>query len=439
MDKHRLNLRGHLFILALALLVPWLTGCLSRVVKHEGSSDSDWELYDEEEGDGEFIDDEVSVGTILYPASGQEDTVLAVGAERAGLWLPVIKDKRVGVLVNHSSLIGNTHLLDTLLSLGVDVRKVFAPEHGFRGDADAGAWIDDQHDSKTGLPIVSLYGNSKKPSAEQMEDLDIVVFDIQDVGVRFFTYISSMHFMMEACAEHGVPMIVFDRPNPNGDYVDGPILRQELRSFVGMHPIPIVHGLTVGELALMINGNGWLRDGIFCELFIVPVAAYAHSMRYEISVKPSPNLPNSLSIRLYPSLCLFEGTEVSVGRGTEFPFQVIGFPDRDFGSFNFVPKAIPGMDSKPLHMGKRCYGIDLRKAEDLDHRFTLKYLIRFWELSGRSEDFISRRRFFNQLAGTDSLAIQIMEGKSEDEIRASWKAELDEYKAMRTKYLIYPN
>lgn len=438
MDRHRSGIRGCLLILAMALLVPSQAACRNRALEQNGSSDSDWVLYKGQTID-EPNDDVVLAGSILSPVSGHADTVFKVGAERVELWLPVLKDKRVGVLVNHSSMVGNIHLLDTLLALGVDVRKVFAPEHGFRGDADAGARIDDQFDTRTGLPVVSLYGNTKKPSAEQMADLDVVVFDIQDVGVRFFTYISSMHYMMEACAEHGVSMVIFDRPNPNGDYIDGPILRNEFRSFVGMHPIPIVHGLTVGELALMINGQGWLRAGIKCDLIIVPAAAYTHSMRYELPVKPSPNLPNGLSIRLYPSLCLFEGTEVSVGRGTEHPFQVIGFPDRTYGSFSFVPKSIPGMDTKPLHIGKRCYGIDLRTTEDLDHRFTLQYLIRFWELSGRSENFISRRRFFNQLAGTDRLATQIMEGRSEDEIRASWKAELDEYKAMRIKYLIYPD
>jgi uncharacterized protein YbbC (DUF1343 family) len=313
----------------------------------------------------------------------------------------------------------------------------FVPEHGFRGTADAGELIKDGVDVPSGLPIVSLYGASKKPSQSHLKGLDVVVFDIQDVGVRFYTYISTMHYMMEACAENGLSMMVFDRPNPNGDYVDGPVLKEGFTSFVGMHPIPVVHGLTVGELALMINGEGWLHNGEKCALTVVEMENYRHDMVYSLPAKPSPNLPNDLSIRLYPSLCFFEGTEVSVGRGTKFPFQVIGYPDPAFGDFQFTPESTPGA-TQPLQMGQLCYGLDLRKEDAAAHRFTLRYLLEFYERSGRSDDFISRRRFFNLLAGSDRLAQQVEAGWSESEIRADWQEDLEDYRRMRECYLLYP-
>ncbi|GAO30153.1 YzbB protein [Geofilum rubicundum JCM 15548] len=361
---------------------------------------------------------------------------LELGAEQSASWFPMLEGKKVGLLVNHTSVVKGVHLLDTMLALGVDVQRIFVPEHGFRGTADAGELIKDGVDVPSGLPIVSLYGASKKPDQDQMKGLEVVVFDIQDVGVRFYTYISSMHYMMEACAENDVPMVVFDRPNPNGDYVDGPVLKAGFTSFVGMHPIPVVHGLTVGELALMINGERWLKNGTTCELIVLEMNNYRHDLAYSLPVNPSPNLPNDLSIRLYPSLCFFEGTEVSVGRGTEFPFQVIGYPDPAYGDFSFTPAPGPGA-RHPLQSGQRCYGLDLRN-EEAAHRFTLRYFLEFYERSGRSDDFISRRRFFNLLAGTDRLAQQIEAGWSEAAIRADWQEDLKNYRRMRECYLLYP-
>lgn len=362
---------------------------------------------------------------------------LRLGADRTELWKPLLEGKRIGLLVNHSSMVGPNHLLDTMLTLGLDVQRIFVPEHGFRGDADAGAHIADGRDQRSGLPIVSLYGASKKPSPQQLEGLDVLVFDLQDVGVRFYTYASSMHYLMEACAEEDLPVVVFDRPNPNGDYIDGPVLDLAFRSFVGMHPLPVVHGLTLGELAEMINGEGWLKDGVVCDLTVVEMANYRHDSPYQLPLPPSPNLPNALSIRLYPSLCLFEGTEVSIGRGTPFPFQVAGYPDPSFGSFTFTPQSSAGA-SEPLQEGQLCYGIDLRGEEGLDHRFTLKYFLAFYEKSGRKADFISRRRFFNLLAGSDRLLQQIESGMGEAEIRASWEDELAAYSRLRARYLLYP-
>lgn len=367
-----------------------------------------------------------------------ENVSLQTGAELTEEWLPILEGQRVGLLVNHTSQIDGLHLIDTMLALGVKIERIFAPEHGFRGDSDAGALIKDGVDAASGIPVISLYGASKKPSSAQLEGLDVIVFDIQDVGVRFYTYISSMHYMMEACAENGVKMLVFDRPNPNGDYVDGPVLKDGFTSFVGMHPIPVVHGLTVGELALMINGEGWLANGVKCDLEVVKMKGYTHDLLYSPPVKPSPNLPNLLSIRLYPSLCFFEGSDVSVGRGTELPFQVIGYPDPRFGEFSFIPVSTPGAASEPLQQDRLCYGLDLRETEGVVHRFSLKYLLLFYKLSGRDDNFISRPRFFNLLAGSERLAQQIVQGLSEEEIRASWRQELEEYCIMRCNYLLYP-
>jgi uncharacterized protein YbbC (DUF1343 family) len=362
---------------------------------------------------------------------------LSLGCERFEQYLPLLKGKNVGLLVNHTSLVGQRHLVDTLLAHGIEVKKIFAPEHGFRGQADAGELIDNNVDSKTGLPIISLYGKHKKPGRDDLNGLDVVVFDIQDVGVRFYTYISSMHYMMEACAENGVNMVVLDRPNPNGDYFDGPVLKSEFTSFVGIHPIPVVHGLTVGELATMINSEYWLNDSLQCDLSVIKMANYTHAMPYSLPVKPSPNLPNDLSIRLYPSLCFFEATEVSVGRGTYIPFQVIGYPDSIFGEFTFTPVSIDGMSKEPPQQDKLCYGIDLR-AEALTHRFTLKYLLEFYNKSDKNDELISRKRWFNLLAGNDDLLRKIEDGWSEAEIKASWQSELDAYSNLRSKYLLYP-
>ena len=361
---------------------------------------------------------------------------LTLGCERTDVYIPWLKDKRVGLLVNHTSLVKDRHLVDTLLRLGVDIKTIFAPEHGFRGVVDAGKKVVGGVDAKTGIPIVSLYGSQKKPSMQQLEGLDWVIFDVQDVGVRFYTYISSLHYLMEACAENNVGVIVLDRPNPNGDYVDGPVLDLKFRSFVGMHPIPIVHGLTVGELALMINGMGWLDNGVKCRLSVVEMLGYNHQLMYVPPVKPSPNLPNYRSIRLYPSLCLFEATQMSVGRGTEFPFQVVGYPDEKMGDFTFTPVAIEGMDLAPLHQNKVCYGVDLRDMDKVPS-FTLQYFFDFYHRWGNQTPFVNRISFFNLLAGTDELLKQIEQGWTEERIRQSWKPNIDRFLEMRSNYLLY--
>lgn len=366
-----------------------------------------------------------------------ETKPIITGAERIQEWLPMVQGKKVGILANHTALVGTKHLVDTLISSGIEVTKIYVPEHGFRGDADAGEHINDGFDPSTGIPIISLYGSNKKPTPQQMEHVDILIFDIQDVGARFYTYISSLHYLMEACAENNKPLIVLDRPNPNGEYFDGPVLKPEFKSFVGMHPIPLVHGLTVGELALMINGEGWLANAQKCELTVIEVANYNKNMPYSVLLPPSPNLPNDLSIRLYPSLCFFEATNVSIGRGTYFPFQVIGYPDSTWGEFSFTPVSIEGMAKQPLQEGKVCFGEDLRELDPWEQTFTLKYYMKYYEKSGKSKDFTSRRRWFNLLAGTNVLLNQIEAGLSEDEIRDSWKEEHEAYNKMRQPYLLY--
>ncbi len=369
--------------------------------------------------------------------SQPEDTIIT-GAEQTDKWLPLVEDKTVGVVVNQTSRIGDQHLIDVMLANDVSVRSIFAPEHGYRGNFDAGELIVDGRDAKTGIPVISLYGDNKKPTREHLSGIDVVVFDIQDVGVRFFTYISTMHYVMEACAENDVPFVVLDRPNPNGDYVDGPVLKPEFNSFVGMHPIPVVHGLTVGELALMINGEEWLKEGEECCLTVVEMDNYTHSKAYSLPIKPSPNLPNDLSVRLYPSLCFFEATIISVGRGTYYPFQVAGAPDTDFGDFIFIPESITGMAKNPKYEGKVCYGKDYRGLKVEEQFFSLKPFFDFYETSGRDPDFVSRRQWFNLLAGTDQLLKQIEKGLSEEEIRLSWEEELADYRQLRAKYLLYP-
>lgn len=363
---------------------------------------------------------------------------IRVGAEQAHLYLSQLQGKKVGIVGNQTSILPQSnqqHLVDFLLENKIQVVKVFVPEHGFRGTADAGEKVNNSIDTKTGLPIVSLYGANKKPSAEQLKDLDVLVFDLQDVGVRFFTYISTLHYVMEACAEQGKPLILLDRPNPNGNYVDGPMLKKGFESFVGMHPIPIVHGLSIGELAQMINGEKWLKGGAKVNLTVIPVANWNHAMAYELPIKPSPNLPNALSIRLYPSTCLFEGTVVSLGRGTYFPFQVYGYPDAKFGDFSFTPVAIDGMSKTPPHQDKLCYGRDLRN-ESLNQPFTLSYLLEAYQRSEMKEKFFNS--YFNTLVGTDELKKQILEGKTENEIRETWQQGLKDYTQLRKKYLLYP-
>jgi uncharacterized protein YbbC (DUF1343 family) len=363
---------------------------------------------------------------------------IITGAEQPEKYLPLIENKSVGLVVNNTSLVGNVHLVDFLKAQRIKVVKIFAPEHGFRGDASAGEEIKDGVDLKTGIPVFSLYGQTKKPTSEQLKDLEILIFDIQDVGCRFYTYISTLHYVIEACAENGLPLIILDRPNPNGDYVAGPVLKPGFESFVGMDPIPVVHGCTVAELAKMINGEKWTKTEKRCDLQVIPVQNYTHSTKYELPVSPSPNLPNYLSVRLYPSLCFFEASSVSVGRGTDFPFQVLGGLNKNLGEFQFTPVDIPGVAVKPLNEGKVCYGMDLRKLKEVP-KFTLKYFIDFYNNYENKAEFLTRENWFNTLAGNDELITQIKTGKSESEILEMLKPDLEKYKLLRKKYLIYPD
>lgn len=370
----------------------------------------------------------------------EEPKEIRTGAEQTEAYLPLLKDKKVALIVNQTSIIKEQHLVDSLVNLGVDIKKIFAPEHGFRGKADAGEIVKDGIDVKTGLPITSLYGKNKKPSKEMLAGIDIVVFDIQDVGARFYTYISTMSYAMEACAENHVEFLVLDRPNPNGHYVDGPVLEKEHSSFVGLHPIPIVHGMTVAEYAQMVNGEAWLKDGIKCNLSFIPCQNYDHNTFYNLPVKPSPNLPNMKAIYLYPSLCLFEGTVVSVGRGTDTPFQHYGHPDYRKGGHKFTPAPNEGA-KYPKHEGKECAGLSFKKEslEDIreEYGFKLINLLGFYETFDDKNAFFNKNNFFEKLAGTKSLRQQIIDGKTEAEIKASWEPALSEFKSLRKKYLLY--
>lgn len=360
------------------------------------------------------------------------------GAEQMDRLLPMLEGKRIALVVNQTSMVGDVHLLDTLLASGVEVRKVFAPEHGFRGDADAGETVKNGKDTRTGIPILSLYGKNKKPTATQLADVDLVVFDIQDVGARFYTYISTMHYVMEACSEQQKDFLVTDRPNPY-DYVDGPVRQKSQKSFVSMHPIPVLHGCTVGELARMINGEGWLANGKKCRLSVIPIEGWKHGQAYSLPVKPSPNLPNDQSITLYPSLCPFEGTAISVGRGTPYPFQVIGSPDIRLSSFSFKPESLEGFDKNPMYKGQYCYGNNLRHSA-APKGFSLKYVIAYYQAykeMGKADRFFTRPQWFDLLVGTPDVRKQIIGGADEETIRATWQEELEAYKVMREKYLLY--
>lgn len=372
-------------------------------------------------------------------ACGSAEQQIGAGAERMDLYLPQLLDKHIALVANHTSVVGASHLVDTLLSSGMDrdqLLKVFAPEHGFRGKLAAGARVEDGIDPKTGIPIVSLYSSNHKPEPQDLEGVDLVVFDLQDVGARFYTYISTLHYMMEACAENGVPLLVLDRPNPNGGYVDGPILEPDYTSFVGMHPIPVVYGLTIGELAGMINGEGWLNKGVLCELQVIHCAHYTHERSYSLPVPPSPNLPNDHAIRMYPSTCFFEGTVLSEGRGTPMPFEVYGHPDLD-GDFNFTPRSIPGVSGNPKFRDQLCVGADLRDIVPPEGwtRLYLTWLLEAYDkFPEKSEFFLP---YFETLAGTAQLRAQIEAGWDEDKIRSSWKPGLDNYLKIREKYLLY--
>jgi len=366
---------------------------------------------------------------------------ISTGAEQITRYLPLIEGKNIALVANQTSVVGEVHLVDTLLTLSMAdydfrIARVFAPEHGFRGNIDDGVAVADEVDSRTGIPIVSVYGRNKKPSAAQLQDIDLVIFDIQDVGARFYTFISTMHYVMEACAENGIPLIILDRPNPNGNYVDGSILEPAFSSFVGMHPIPVVHGLTMGELAGMINGEKWLRDEVQCDVTVIPCKNYTHADNYALPVKPSPNLPNDHTIRIYPSTCFFEGTVISEGRGTLHPFEVFGHPDLP-GDYSFVPRSIEGMEMHPKFKGDTCYGKDLRNyVPDAGwNQIELKWLLEAYAAFPDKQQFF--KPFFDLLAGTDALKKQIINGWSEQEIRRSWQSDLASYKQMREKYLLY--
>ncbi len=359
---------------------------------------------------------------------------VSVGAEQLNQLLPMLKGKRVGLVVNNTSLVRKTHLADTLVACKVQVKKIFGPEHGFRGDAADGEHVTDEIDSKTGVPVVSLYGKNYKATPEQVKDLDILIFDIQDVGARFYTYISTMHYLMETCAENKKQLIILDRPNPNGSYVDGPIMQPELKSFVGMHPIPITHGMTIGEFAQMINGEGWLTGGKKCNLKVIKMKNWKHDDDYSLPVRPSPNLPNDQAVRLYPSICLFEGTAVSLGRGTPMPFQVLGNPELKDMTFTFTPVPIKGVSIEPPLKDKLCYGMDLRMVTPA-RKVDLQYLLLFYQKYPDKEKFFTA--YFDKLAGTTQLKQQIKDGLTEEQIRASWKPGLDAFNVKRKNYLLY--
>lgn len=359
---------------------------------------------------------------------------IKTGADNFEKYLPLLKDKKVGIVTNQTGILTNkTHLVDFLLEKNIAIKTIFAPEHGFRGSADAGEHVLDAKDTKTGLPIISLYGDNKKPKPSQLDGIDIMVFDLQDVGVRFYTYISSLHYVMEACAENNIPLIILDRPNPNGNIIDGPILEKAFTSFVGMHPIPVLHGMTIGEYGLMINGQKWLKNAVKCKLTVIPSVNYNRKMAFSLPVKPSPNLPNDQSINLYASLCFFEGTNVSVGRGTEKQFQIYGSPFLEKGNFSFKPK--PNFGAKdPLYNGKECFGEDLSTTPKVQ-KLELKWLIDAYQNTKDKSKFFNS--FFTKLAGTKKLQQQIEKGTSENEIRRSWKNGLIQFKKMRKQYLIY--
>ena len=364
---------------------------------------------------------------------------LKVGAERSEIYLPLLEGKKVGLVVNQSSMVDSVHLINYLVSKGVDVKGIYAPEHGYRGNVERGKHVDGEIDAETGIPVYSLYGKNHKPSPEILKDIDVMVFDMQDVGVRFFTYIYTMTRVMEASAENGIKVVVLDRPNPIGYYVDGPMLKPGFESGIGLFPIPVIHGLTVGEFAMMVNGEHWLKDGIQCDLEVIKVENYTHETKYQLPVFPSPNLAEMKSIYLYPSICLFEGADVNEGRGTYKPFQQFGAPYYTPQDFSYVPKSIPVLALHPKFEDETCYGYDLsgmslKELQEIK-QLEIKYVIDFYNKCDDKENFFTS--FFDKLAGTDQLRLQIIEGKTEEQIRASWQKDLDEFKLMRKNYLLY--
>ena len=379
---------------------------------------------------------------------------IILGADQVEEYLPLLKNKKIGIVANQTSILYlnnegqnengiqkkidlRIHLVDYLYNQKINIQRVFAPEHGFRGKADAGELVNDGVDTKTGLAIISLYGKNKKPSSQQLEGIEMMIFDIQDVGARFYTYISTLHYTMEACAEANIPLLILDRPNPNGHYIDGPILEKQHKSFVGMHPVPVVHGMTIGEYAQMINGEGWLENGVKCDLTIIKLKNYTHQTEYSLPIKPSPNLPNDAAINLYPSLCFFEGTPLSAGRGTEMQFQIFGTPKlpEEFYPFTFTPQANEGA-KYPKFKNEVCHGKDLRKHKKLN-KLNLEWLIEAYSSTGKKEEFFSL--FFTKLAGTTQLQEQIEKGYTYREIRKTWLKGLEDYKIRKAKYLLYKN
>lgn len=378
--------------------------------------------------------------SIRMDSINQLPTTLA--AQLTEDYIPLLKGKRVGVVANQTSLIGSTHLVDSLLSLGIDVKRVFSPEHGFRGDHDAGAKVKHSKDSKTGLPIYSLHGKTKKPSKQSIADIDVLLFDIQDVGVRFYTYLSTLHYVIEAAGESNKKVIVLDRPNPNASYIDGPVLQPEFKSFLGLHPVPVVYGMSIGEYALMINGEKWCKAGVQCDLTVIQLQNWNHQKEYRLPVAPSPNLPTQNSIYLYPHLCFFEGTVVSVGRGTDHPFEIFGHPNWENAAYkdslySFTPRSIPGKSKYPKLEGKKCFGENWTSPEG---RWTFLSL---WFLQDaikytKTDKFFDRPEHFNLLAGNNTLIEQLKNKKSTDEIVNSWQSDLEAFKNVRAKYLLYP-
>lgn len=387
-----------------------------------------------------FIFQTITCAGQQLPRGVHIGTDVVCGAERIDAYKNLIDGKKIGVIANQTSMIGKTHLVDTLLSLHQNIITVFAPEHGFRGVNDAGETIDDGVDAKTGLPLVSLYGNNKQPSDEQMKKLDVMLFDIQDVGVRFYTYISTLQLAMQACAKNNVMMIVLDRPNPNGFYIDGPVLQDSFQSFVGLQKIPVVYGMTIGEYALMLNGEHKLDSNLVCNLTVIPCLHYDHSTLYNLPVKPSPNLPNMTAVYLYPSLCFFEGTKVSVGRGTSLPFQCIGYPDNKVGNFIFTPNPNEGAKNPP-YSGKDCKGLDLSGLNFgifvLNNHINLEWLVDMYNGCAEPKSFFTD--YFSKLAGNDVLQKQIEDHTPDYQIRQSWAADIAAFKTVRKKYLLYPD
>jgi len=376
---------------------------------------------------------------LLLIFSRSQATECLTGAAQVDKYISLLQGKRVGLTANHTSLVGDEHLVDVLLAQDIKIACIYSPEHGFRGTADAGAHIASDKDPITGIPIVSLYGRNKKPTAEHLRNIDIMIFDMQDVGLRFFTYLSTLHYLMEACAEQDIPLLILDRPNPNGFYVDGPVLEPQHRSFVGMHPIPVVHGMTLGELAQMINGEQWLNNGIQCEITVIPCKHYTRQTLYRLPIRPSPNLPNMQAVYLYASLCFFEGTAISLGRGTEFPFQVFGHPDyKGIYSFTFTPKSVQGASNPPLK-DKLCYGVDLRNYPE--SKLTSNPHIRLEWLLDAYNNFKNKGQFFTTffatLWGTTRIQKMIEQGANEQQIRDSWQADVEQFLILRKKYLLY--